>query len=304
MAVSVDVEALIAAAGPSAGQAGREHVAQGSVSGLTSVDGGVRASVAEPRGGQTQVFVTVVSRALVVDCDRDSDSAGQPCEHAVAAVLAARDAGISWTSMAVSRAADTDGDEDRLVAEAAASLTRAELVRLVVTQAAEDRLFEARVLQRAGRLGPADAGELARLRALVRHTGRIPDSNDRWELHDLLDAGRDMLAELEIVAVRPASAGFVDVVEDAVGVWDKLAGYLLDAWDAYDTDESGEVADALAALHLRLCEELRPDPIELGQRLAALVGSADLDSCLDAPDSYTDLLGAEGFTAYHTALDR
>lgn len=45
------------AAGPRAGEAGREHVARGSVSGLTSVDGGVRASVAETRGGRRQVFV-------------------------------------------------------------------------------------------------------------------------------------------------------------------------------------------------------------------------------------------------------
>ncbi|CAO5234610.1 hypothetical protein [Frankia sp. AgKG'84/4] len=303
MAVSVDVEALIAAAGPRAGAAGREYVARGSVSGLTSVDGGVRACVAEIQGGRTHVFVSVVSRALVVDCDRDSEAGGQPCEHAVAAVLAARDAGISWTSMAVPCGAEPAVAEDRLVTAAATSLTRAELVRLIVTQAAEDRLFEARVLHRAGRLGPADEAELARLRELVRHAGRIPDSGEHWELHELLDAGRELLTELEIVAVRPASAEFVGVVEDAIGVWDKLAGYLLDAWDADDA-EPGTVGDALAALHLRLCEELRPGPVELGQRLAALVGSTDLDSCLDAPDSYVDLLGAEGLTAYDAALHR
>ncbi|WP_157467144.1 hypothetical protein [Frankia sp. QA3] len=38
-----------------------------------------------------------------------------------------------------------------------------------------------------------------------------------------------MLAELEILAVRPVTAELVGVVEDAVGVWDRLAWYLQDA---------------------------------------------------------------------------
>ncbi len=301
MAVSVDVGALLEVAGPRVGAAGREHAAQGRVSGLTPVDGGVRATVAEPGGGRTQVSVTVVGRSLVVDCDRDNGVAGEPCEHAVAVVLAARDAGIAWTSMAVLPGADPAAEQERLVADAAASLTRAELVRLVMTQAAEDRLFAARVLRRAGKLEPASPAELVRVRRLIRDAGRIPADDDRWELHDLVEAGRGMLSELEILAVGPASAELLGVVEDAIGTWHTLAGYLQDAWEIYET-EPGEIGEPLAALHLRLCDELRPDPVELGRRLAELVESADLGSCLDAPDGYADLLGDEGLIAYESDL--
>ncbi len=302
VAVSVDVEALLEAAGPRVGAAGREHVAQGRVSGLTPVDGGVRATVAGREGGRTQVSVTVAGRALVVDCDRDSELAGDLCEHAVAVVLAARDTGMTWTSMALLRGAEPAGQErGRLVAEAAASLTRAELARLVVAQAAEDRLFAAKVLRRAGKLEPPSPTELMRIRGLVRDVGRIPVDGDRWELHDLVEAGREMLADLEILAVGPVTVEFVDVVEDAIGVWDGLAGYLGGAWEVLDT-EGGEIGESFAALHLRLCDELQPDPAELGRRLAELVEAAHSDSCLDAPDGYADLLGDEGLDAYESAL--
>ncbi len=302
VAVAVDVEALLEAAGPRVGAAGREHVAQGRVSGLTPVDGGVRAAVAERTGGRTQVSVTVAGRALVVDCDRDSEMTGDPCEHAVAVVLAARDAGITWTSMASLRGAEPAGQErGRLVAEAAASLTRTELVRLVVAQAAEDRLFAAKVLRRAGKLEPPSPTELMRIRGLVRDTDRIPVDDHRWQLHDLVEAGRGMLAELEILAVRPATTELLGVVEDAIAAWDGLAGHLQDAREVYDI-EPEEIGEPLAALHLRLCDELQPDPVELGRRLAELVGSAHYTSCVDAPDGYADLLGDEGLDAYESAL--
>ncbi len=41
-----------------------------------------------------------------------------------------------------------------------------------------------------------------------------------------------------------------------------------------------------------------------GGRRQVFVGSTDLDFCLDAPDSYADLLGAEGLRAYDAALHR
>ena|GEM_PF-6005731 len=62
--------------------------------------------------------------------------------------------------------------------------------------------------------------------------------------------------------------------------------------------EPGEIGRLIAAQHLRVCEELRPDPVELGQRLADLVRSAEVDSFLDAPDGYADVLGADGIAAF------
>jgi uncharacterized Zn finger protein len=300
VAVSVDVDALLEAAGSRAASEAADLVAKGRVAGLTAVDGGFRACVTGPGGARTAVMVTVAGSGLAVDCDRHGGPASGLCEHAVAVVVAARDAGLDWNQ--TSRAA---GDPERVgaaaeVERAAADLTRTELVRLVVAQAAGDRLFAARVLRQAGRLGPADAVELTRVRRLVREAGAIPETNRRWELHDLVEAGRSMVAELEIVAVRPATDDVLDLLEEAVRVWDRLAAFLWDAWDVYES-APGDIGRAIAELHRRVCEELRPDAVELGRRLAHLVASAEVDSFLDAPDGYADLLGDDGFAAFMAA---
>jgi hypothetical protein len=39
-----------------------------------------------------------------------------------------------------------------------------------------------------------------------------------------------------------------------------------------------------------LCEELRPDPGELAQRLDRIIAAAEATSCLDSPDDYQPLL--------------
>lgn len=65
--------------------------------------------------------------------------------------------------------------------------------------------------------------------------------------------------------------------------------------------EPGEIGEALAAPHLRLCEELRPDPVDLGRRLADLASSAEVDSYLHALDEYAGVLGDDGLAAYDTA---
>ncbi|WP_049795766.1 hypothetical protein [Frankia sp. EAN1pec] len=302
VAVSVNVDALFEEAGSQRTKAGREYAARGRVGGLAVVDGALRATVTEHESGRTNIRVEVTGRDLIIDCDQHGTAAASGvCEHAVAVILAARAAGIAWpVTSAPSAYGPAAGKEERLLEKAAVALTRAELTQLVVARALEDRLFAARLLRQAGRLEPADPAELVRVRRLVREAGAIPDSNPRWDLHHLVEAGRAMLAELEIVAVRPPTAEFLDVVEEAVRVWDRLAGHLHDAWDVYET-EPGEIGEPLAALHLRLCEDLRPDPVDLGRRLAALVSSAEVDSYLHAPEGYADILGDEGLSVYDTA---
>ncbi|WP_131786927.1 hypothetical protein [Protofrankia symbiont of Coriaria ruscifolia] len=303
MAVTVDVNALLAEVGPEAARHGRESVADGRVSGLAAVNGGVRATVTDREGNRSNVSVVIVGRTLVGDCDRDNRPDGTLCEHAVAVVVAALDAGITWTVTAdVAGAAVGLNKNERMVAEAAAALTRIELIGLVVEQASTDRLFAGKVLRRAGRLSPAGPAELDRARRLVRDAAAIPDSHRQWDFYDLVRAGVAMAEELELLAVRPPTAEVLALVEDAIGVWDGLSGYLYDAWETYETEPS-EIGERLADVHLDLCEELRPDPVELGRRLAELVKAAEVESFLDAPEGYADILGEEGLDAYDAALD-
>jgi hypothetical protein len=83
------------------------------------------------------------------------------------------------------------------------------------------------------------------------------------------------------------------VVEEAIAVWARVSGYLLDAWETYET-EPVEVGSALVELHLRLCRALRPDPLALAARLAELAAEADTETFLNLPEKYADVLGAQG----------
>jgi uncharacterized Zn finger protein len=307
MAVILDVEALLAEAGSDAARLGREHVAQGRVSGLTAVDGGARATVADADGGRSNVAVTIIGQTLVDDCDRDNTPGQGLCEHAVAVVMAATDAGITWAPADDGTDGPSGPDEhERMLAEAAADLTRTELVKLVVAQANADRLFATKLLQRAGRLTEAGPAELDVARNLIEDMAAVPE-DEEWEIDDLIEAGEAVAAELELLALRPASAELLAVVEEAIMAWDSLAEHLVeDDWetDGWETDgtEPSEIGERLADIHLELCEELRPDPVPLARRLAELVDAAEVESCLDAPDAYADLLGDEGLDAYEAAL--
>jgi uncharacterized Zn finger protein len=307
MAVILDVEALLAEAGPEAATLGREYVTQGRVSGLTAVDGGARATVTDADGGRSNVAVTIIGQTLVDDCDRDNTPGEGLCEHAVAVVMAALDAGLTWAPTD-DPAGDSGGPDEhgRMLVEAAADLTRTELVKLVVAQASADRLFATKLLHRAGRLTEAGPAELDIARNLIEDMAAVPDEEE-WEIDDLVEAGEAVAAELELLAFRPASAELLAVAEEAILAWDSLAEHLADDdWETYgwetNATEPGEIGERLADIHLELCEALRPDPVPLARRLAELVDAAEAESCLDAPDAYADLLGDEGLDAYEAAL--
>ncbi|HWO61484.1 MAG TPA: hypothetical protein VNO31_15755, partial [Umezawaea sp.] len=124
----------------------------------------------------------------------------------------------------------------------------------------------------------------------VEATASIPETSHRWQLHDLVAAGRDMAAELEVLAERPATVELLDVVEEAVVVWARFLGYLSESWEDFDTDP---ITQTFTDLHLRLCEACDLPPVELASRLDDLLDKCD-DLFLDIPNAYEDLLGDEG----------
>jgi hypothetical protein len=63
-----------------------------------------------------------------------------------------------------------------------------------------------------------------------------------------------------------------------------------------------DIGSALAEVHLRVCQVLCPDPLELATRLAALVKGADGDTFLDLPEGYVDVLGAPGVSEFKALL--
>jgi hypothetical protein len=257
--------------------------------------------VGDPGRGLLGVWVGVVDGGLTGECDCADGVGGRLCGHAVAVALAALAKGFTFASVA-SMARGADPQEHRF-AEVAAGLPNRALVRLVARQAAVDRYFAALLLAAAGRLPPPGPAEIQAARRTVAAAAGVPNGR-RWDLHDVVRAGTAMVADLELLAVRPPTAELLVVVEEAIAVWATLSDFLYGAWETSYETEPEEIGSALAELHHQLCQACRPDPLELAARLATLVGNADGDVLLDAPDRYADVLGADGVAEFRALVVR
>jgi hypothetical protein len=199
----------------------------------------------------------------------------------------------------VAKRLDADPAEQRF-AEVARRLSRPELIGLVARQAVADQYFAALLLASAGQLPPPGPVEIDAARRIVSAAAEVPNRR-RWDPQDIVKAGTAMVAELELLGVRPPTEELLDVAEEAIVVWAVLSGYLYDAWETYET-EPEEIGGALAELHLQLAKACQLDPLALAARLAALVRNAEDDTFLDAPERYREVLGANGIAEFEALL--
>lgn len=249
MAVRIDTEAFLDSAPPASLEHGRKLLADDRVDRLEQVGGGVQAVV---RDGDHpfQPWVGIVDGAFTSECDCP-DGHDDLCRHAVAVALLAFDEKVRWPGSATPPSVARPRDA-RFV-EAARRLARRQLVTLVVEQAGKDRLFATTLLDRAGLLDSLDDATVTAFRAGVRQAMNVVNS-DRWELSDLADAGRQLVAEVEISA--PLAAAHLRVCEQL-------------HLDPY------EFAEHLADL-VNQCEyETLPD---VPQAYAHLLGAAGVDT--------------------------
>ena len=210
------------------------------------------------------------------------------------------DAQLTSAGQALAESRDADPAEQRF-AEIAQGLPSRKLIGLVARQAVADPYFAALLLASAGQLPPPGPAEIDAARRMVSAAAEVPNGRRRWDLQDIVKAGTAMVAELELLGVRPPTEELLDVVEEAIAVWAALSGYLYDAWETYET-EPEEIGSALAELHLRLSKTCCPDPLALAARLAELVRNAEDDTFLDVPERYGDVLGAEGIAEFEALM--
>jgi len=277
-------------------RAAEELLASGQLGEITTVGGGAQSIVSSDHGPVYEVWVGVVRGAFSAECDC-ADEGVEPnelCVHAVAVTLAALRGGFTWSSAATPPSGAVIEPEVRRLADVAATLPPRRLAMLVAEHAAVDRRLATRLMTYAGKLGPLTDAELAVLRKTI--DGIAQDATaGRWDLHDVAKAGQRIVDELEVVAMRPASAQALLLVEHAAQVWDGLSGYLYEGWETYGA-EPEEIGGGLRAVHVRMCEELQPDPDQLVGRLIEILAQSDVTSCLDDPEDYMSLLGRERIT--------
>ncbi|MEH1124307.1 SWIM zinc finger family protein [Micromonospora sp. CPCC 206061] len=278
MAVRIDIEAFVEAIQPATREAATALWRAGAVTALEEADGGAQAVV---RDGSSilQPWVGIVDGAFTGECECPGDD--DLCVHAVAVALAAFDEDVRWSGAAVLPSLAEVPTERIRYATAVERLAPRQLAALVVDQAADDRLFATMLLRAAGMLDAADHDDAhRRFRLLVEEAAAVT-SGSRWQIHELEAAGRRLAAEAAVLAELPATADALVLVEQAILVWDELAGYLIDAHEVSGIDPD-EVGTPLTEAYADLFEQLNADPAELARRLRQLAdkcdnGTVDLD---------------------------
>ena len=269
MAVRIDVPAFRDSIPAGVVGAADRLLSDGGLDELEAVGGGARAVVRDG-GVRFQPWVGVVDRELTGDCD----CAGRPddddlCVHAVAVALVALDADVKFAAQGRPPGAGPVEPERADYVEAVHSLGPRQLTDLVVEQALRDRLFATRLLGRAGKLAAVDESALDEFEAVVREVSAVT-TGSRWEIADVEHAGRRLVAEVEILRARPVVPAMVDLVEQAIEVWDELSGYLLDAYDSRRVDPD-EISEPLVEAYRDLCALLGLGSEEIADRLNRLL---------------------------------
>ncbi|MFI9641569.1 hypothetical protein ACIG87_16130 [Micromonospora sp. NPDC051925] len=290
MAVRIDIDALRDVAGVDVCAAADKLTVAGQPAEILPVGGGASGVIHEAGKPPYEVWVGVTADGFTAECD--CTAGAELCAHAVALTAAALADGFAWSSAATPPSRTAVDPRVAELAELARGLPVRRLVSLVAEWAATDRVWENRLRAQAGQLAPLTAAELDDIRRTIDNLAHEATSGDRWDLHDVEKAGRAIVEEVEVLAQRPPTHETLLLVERAARAWDGLAGYLWDAWETYE-DEPAEIGGALRAVHVRLCEQVQPDPDDLAARLAEIIGAAEVDSCLDEPGDYLGVLGRD-----------
>lgn len=236
-------------------------------------------------GSETyQVSLMLDDGGIAGDCSCPYGLDGNFCKHCVAVGLVVlRDGGDLRERRATAR------QRKRGLYDWLASLSRQELLDLLLAQITEDRELRRRLELRAA----SAHRDVAAIRS------RISDLLDtgRYGRHGFVEydqafgyAGRvhEAAAAIESLIEAGEAAQAMHVARSAV---EALAG----AYECVD-DSSGSVGDAaaeLAAVHARACEAARPDPVELADYLAERL-LAPYDVVEFGLGDYTGVLGVSG----------
>jgi len=288
VAVRIDVSAFRGSVSARVVVAAEQLLRDGGVGDLEVVGGGARAVVSDG-GVRFQPWVGVVDRALIGDCDCEVESGEDDfCAHAVAVALSAFEVGVRFSAVGRPHGAGPVEPERVDYLRAVRSLGPRQLTDLVVEQAVRDRLFATLLLGKAGMLAPVDESALAGFQAAIRAASNVT-TGTRWEIADVEDAGRRLVAEVEILCARPVTPALLDLIEQAIAVWDELAGHLIDSYHARRIDPE-EISEPLVDAHRDLCERLELDSEEIAGRLEWLLDRCHHDTV--DPARYSELLGA------------
>ena len=311
-------------AGPGSYQRGLAYSRDGRVSASRSTGGRLEATVRGTMPYIVELWIEEGEPRWSCTCPAAED--GSFCKHCVAVVLTLeRDepsdsppAGLPEPAERLRRvqasARATPGSQQRdpdrnpqpasaateasLLADFVAGLPQDRLAGIVLDQATSDWRLRERLLAEA-RAGLGQGPDLREWRhriddAFAPYRGFVDDREaGSWAagVGDVIDAVEDLCA-----AGHPDAAALLAEhahrrAEEAVAYVDDSDGWL---WD---------ISERLSEVHLRACEEGRPDPVALAGRLVGLELNSELEGFRRTAAVYADVLGDAGLAAYRGHLE-
>jgi uncharacterized Zn finger protein len=246
--------------------------------------------VAHVRGTETYtVRLDTEKPGLSFDCTCPVGDEVRFCKHCVAV-------GLAWLmgqgeSLVVTAGAQrAEPQMDRV----GAFLERqdAESLRAILVAEAEvNENLRERLLLRDAATG-ADGASLELLRAAIDRATLIPDFIDYDEAASYAEVLDEMVDAIALFAQgNPAAA--IELAEHAI--WQ-----VEEAIQSVDDSDglTGEILQRLQELHLEACEQARPDPATLAQRLFEGEMRSEFDTFHGAAQTYAELLGKAGLAEY------
>jgi hypothetical protein len=160
-----------------------------------------------------------------------------------------------------------------------------------------DPLVAARLQAAAGadRAGLVDLSRLRRELDMAILPGGFIEYGAAWGYARGIDNALDRVEEL-------TRKGFPDAAIEAA---EHALSLLEEAFDQVDDSdgELGAIRGRAQEIHLAACEAARPDPVQLGERLARWALRSEWEIFLEAPSAYADVLGGEGLSRFETIVD-
>ena len=242
--------------------------------------------------GTERYAVLLRAKAKTLDhhCECPLGIDGEFCKHCVATALAWLHGQVVPGTAEKDEMSTEVTDED--VAKALQAEDKEALIELLLDWSERDEALRGRLmLLAAGRKGSGvliaqarkSLEQAIRIRGFVDYAG-MPGYAAR------VDAALDAV---EALLKRGQAGGMIDLCEAgvrrlaaAIGNTDDSDGYM------------GGLMERLQYLHLRACEEARPDPEALARRLFLFELNAEYDEWSRCAEKYANVLGAKGLAVF------
>jgi uncharacterized Zn finger protein len=260
---------------------GEAYFADGAVRSLRTRDESIEAKVQGTHTYRARLWVEDGELNYSCTCPFAHD--GNFCKHCVAV-------GVAWIA--------AGGDVESVAAAQAdirnflQGLKKEELVSMLLEQAEEDELLRLRLTARAARSGKGDP-DLSVWRQALDEAVSTYDFVSYEEAYDHMSGIEEVIESIEDLLKDGHAEGVIELAEYGLRAVEEGLEHVDDS----DGWMSG-LLERLRDLHLAACEQARPDPEALAERLFEWEMETDYDTFYQAARTYADILGEKGLAVY------